>query len=170
MKRLNNYGMTAVEMLVSFVIVVVIVVGMFDVIMNYKNKQQIESIENSVIAYSNSLQKTIQDDMVKGHLTSVVANDTDKSAVFEFDRPSTYQTGLTISCDRNSIQYGTMDQPITYPLPEIPDLKLSTESKVEVISAEYSFLKITIVLEHPNFKNERYTFTIVTPINFVESI
>ena len=50
MKRLNNKGMTAVELLVCFIIVSAIVVSMFNLIMNYRNREQIEEINNEVIA------------------------------------------------------------------------------------------------------------------------
>ena len=74
MKRLNNKGMTAVELLVCFIIVSAIVVSMFNLILNYRNKEQIEEINNEVINYANNLQKDIQDDFIKGHLSSYYEN------------------------------------------------------------------------------------------------
>ena len=44
--KLNKKGITSVELLVSFIIVSTIVVGMFNLIMNYRNKEQIEEINN----------------------------------------------------------------------------------------------------------------------------
>ena len=43
-RRLKNKGMTSIELLVSFVIVAAIVVSLFNVVMNYKTKEQIQSI------------------------------------------------------------------------------------------------------------------------------
>lgn len=164
MKKINNKGVTTVELLVSFIIVIAIVVGLFDVMMNYKNKQQIESIKNSVITYSNSLQKTIQDDMIKGHVISVSNLSTDKkSALFSFDKPEGYQKKLIIDSTNNVIQYGTTSNMINYPIPEIADLTLSSESKIEQIN---SFTKIIIIFHHPNFDNETYSFEIVAPLNY----
>ena len=43
MGKLNNKGMTAVELLITFTILSVVVVGLFDMILNYKDKEQQES-------------------------------------------------------------------------------------------------------------------------------
>jgi len=166
MKRLNNKGMTSIEMLISFIITVAIVASMFDVVMNYKNKQQIESIKNSIISYANSMQKVVQDDLIKGHLIEATVASTQKSVVFTCDRPSSYQTTFAIDVTNNTISYGKNDQIIKYPLPEIPDLTLSDMSTIEYMEADASFVKITIVLEHPNLEDKQYTFTIVSPVSF----
>ena len=39
MKSLNNKGMTAVELLVTFTILSVVVVGLLDMVLNYKDKE-----------------------------------------------------------------------------------------------------------------------------------
>ncbi len=166
MKKLNNHAMTSIEMLISFVIVVAIVVGMFDVVMNYKNKQQVESIKNNVISYANSLQKTVQDDLIKGHVTTATVAADQKSVLFTCDRPSPYQTSFTIDVANNTISYGKTDNIIRYPLPEIPDLILSDASRIEFMEADAAFIKITIVLEHPNLEDKQYTFRIIAPIAF----
>ena len=63
--KLNKKGITSVELLVSFIIVSTIVVSMFNLIMNYRNKEQIEEINNEVISFSNNLQEEIQSDQVR---------------------------------------------------------------------------------------------------------
>ena len=57
MRKINNKGITAIELLVCFIIVSVIVVSLFDLIMSYRNREQIEEINNEVVAFSNNLQK-----------------------------------------------------------------------------------------------------------------
>ena len=64
MRKINNKGITAIELLVCFIIVSVIVVSLFDLIMSYRNREQIEEINNEVVAFSNNLQKVIQDDLI----------------------------------------------------------------------------------------------------------
>ena len=71
MGKLNNKGMTAVELLITFTILSVVVVGLFDMTLNYKDKEQQESTKSSIIDYENKLEKLIQDDFIKGHLVSV---------------------------------------------------------------------------------------------------
>ena len=166
-KKINNHGMTAIEMLVSFIIVSAIVVGLFDVVMNYRNKQQIESIYNSVVAYSNSLQKTIQDDLIKKHVNHV-SNVQAQQIDFYLDNPQE-TTHLEIDCANGQIRYGSLDNVINYPIPEIADLTLSTDSKIDYIVGNVNLVRITIVLEHPNLENEHYTFQIVSPLNFTSA-
>ena len=68
---MSNKGMTSVELIITFAILSLIVVGMFDIVLSYKDKEQKEAIESSIIDYENKLQKIIQDDLTKGHLINV---------------------------------------------------------------------------------------------------
>lgn len=75
MKRLNQKGFSTVELLVCFIIVTTIVISMFDLIMNYKNRQQVESINSEMVTYKNTVTKTIEDDIVNnGGMYSVTQN------------------------------------------------------------------------------------------------
>ncbi len=56
--RINQKGMTSIELLITFVILSLVVTGMFDVVLNYKDREIIESIRATVVEYDNSLQKT----------------------------------------------------------------------------------------------------------------
>ena len=62
---LNEKGMTAVEVLVCFILVVVITVSMYTTVSTYKNKQQIESFKEQIYTYKNLLSKDINDDIIK---------------------------------------------------------------------------------------------------------
>ena len=62
MKKLNNKGMTLIEIIVCFVIVVVIVLSMLKVVNNYKDKQDIESYKSAIFTsykFSFSLYKSL---------------------------------------------------------------------------------------------------------------
>ena len=167
MRKLSNKGMSSIELLAAFVILVAIVIGLYDVILNYKNKQQIEAIRNMAIEYSNNLQKVIQDDLIKGHLTAVEGIDaTYKQATFTMDRPSSYKTTIHINVDQNSISYGKTGEVVNYKVPEVNDLKIDPTSRIEVISLPVPYLKIHIILTHPNFEGETYDFTITCPIQY----
>lgn len=65
MKKLNNKGMTAVEILICFILVVVITVSMYTTVSSYKNKQQIEAFKEQIYTYKNLLAKDINDDLIK---------------------------------------------------------------------------------------------------------
>ncbi len=165
---LNKRGITSVELLVCFIIVSTIVVSMYNLILNYRNREQIEAINNEVVSFSNNLQKVIQDDLIKGHLIEVTSVSEDKySANLSFDSPSSYTTTIAIKPDEGVISYGKSGEVIDYKIPGIADLVLSDESNINYIAAVNGYLIITIVLNHPNFQDETYSFTISCPVNYV---
>ena len=71
MKRLNNKAMTTVEIIVCFVLVAIIATTMLNVVLNYKTREEIESINADVIRYKNTVTRIIQNDIVMKHLESV---------------------------------------------------------------------------------------------------
>ena len=64
-RKLNNKGMTAIEILVTFLIVAVIVVSLYDGIVALKDKETISSYKLSLVTYRDLLTKDIQDDLIK---------------------------------------------------------------------------------------------------------
>ena len=48
MKKLNNKGLTIIEILLCFVLVVTITVGLFSMLNAYKNKEQLTSDKNEI--------------------------------------------------------------------------------------------------------------------------
>lgn len=166
MIKLNNKGMTAIELLITFIILSFVLVGMFDMVLNYKNKEQKESLRTSIMDYENKLQKTIQDDLIKGHLVNaVVYNKTNAS--FQMTNDGNYQTNLSIDPSNFNIIYGESGKEITYPLPKITDLIIKTEETyIELVGTDHPFLKINIALSHPDFEDEELSFSITTPINY----
>lgn len=165
---LNKKGITSVELLVCFIIVSTIVVSMYNLILNYRNREQIEEVNNEVVSFANSLQEVIQSDFVMGHLVDVsnVSND-GYSATFTFDTPNSYTTTIKIDPDRGVISYGRSGEVIDYEIPGIADLMLSPDSSITYIPATNGYLKITIILTHPNFTDETYSFMINCPVNYV---
>ncbi len=164
---LNKKGITSVELLVCFIIISTIVVSMYNLILNYRNREQIEEINNEVISYANTLQETVQSDFVMGHLTNVTNISADGySATFTFDNPSNYETTLTIKPNRGVISYSKNGDTIDYEIPGIADLMLSPDSKIEYLPATNGYVKITIILTHPNFEDETYSFMINCPVNY----
>lgn len=165
---LNKKGITSVELLVCFIIVSTIVVSMYNLILNYRNREQIEEVNNEVVSFANSLQEVIQSDFVMGHLVDVsnVSND-GYSATFTFDTPNSYTTTIKIDPDRGVISYGRSGEVIDYEIPGIVDLMLSSDSKITYIPASNGYVKIDIILTHPNFSDETYSFMINCPVNYV---
>lgn len=76
LKKLNNRGMTAVEILVCFVLMSILAVSMYSSIASYKNKQSIESAKEKIFTYKNLLTKEVQDDLIKKGLVSAEISET----------------------------------------------------------------------------------------------
>ncbi len=70
-RKLNNKGMTAIEILVTFVIIAIIVVSLYDGIVGLKEKETISSSKLSLSTYKNLLTKDIQDDLIKTGILGV---------------------------------------------------------------------------------------------------
>lgn len=174
MSGLNNKGFTAVELLVTFVILSFVVTGMFDVALNYKDKEQHESLKSSIMDYESKIQKVIQDDLIIDHLVSVKIpknNTTDKlSASFGINNPETnvkYATNLVIDLTSNKISYGKSGEEVTYSLPEIDNLTINKDkTSIEQLGDEGTFIKINISLSHPDFTDDELNFSITAPVNF----
>ena len=165
---LNKKGITSVELLVCFIIISAIVVSMYNLILNYRNREQIEEINNEVITFSNNIQEVIQSDLIMGHLTEVSNVGIDGyTATLAFNNPNEYTTTISINPNTGVISYGKTGDVIDYEIPGIADLMLSPDSKIEYLAGDNGYLKITIILTHPNFPNETYSFMINCPVNYV---
>lgn len=165
---LNKKGITSVELLVCFIIISAIVVSIYNLILNYRNREQIEEINNEVITFSNNIQEVIQSDLIMGHLTEVSNVGIDGyTATLAFNNPNEYTTTISINPNTGVISYGKTGDVIDYEIPAIADLMLSPDSKIEYLAGDNGYLKITIILTHPNFPNETYSFMINCPVNYV---
>lgn len=63
--RLNNKGMTTIEILVSFILVAILSATMYTTVSNYNTKRKLESDKLEINTYKNLLTKQIQDDLIK---------------------------------------------------------------------------------------------------------
>lgn len=88
--KLNERGISTVELLVCFIIVTTIVISMFDLIMNYKNRQQVESINSQMVTYKNTVTKVIEDDIVRhGGISSVTREENTFNITFRDGQEAT---------------------------------------------------------------------------------
>ncbi len=176
--RKNKKGMTSIEFLAAFAIISVIVVGLFDVVLNYKNRQQEEAVYAAVTAYANSLQKVIQDDLIKNRLSSVSISG--KTATLGMKNTSSKTLSITAGSYNSSMSVVSVGSikynNINYPLPDIEDLTVDSSSSITTETENennYKYLKIHIALRHANFlyridESEYgiYDFDITCPINY----
>ena len=75
MKKLNNKGMTIVELLIGFVIVMIIFISLFSVVSTYRDRLQTEGYRNQLVTFQTTLYKAIYDDIknVSNPLTGVTS-------------------------------------------------------------------------------------------------
>ena len=71
MRKLNNKGMSIIEIVLTFAIIMVIVVGMLSIIMNYRNKVSISMERLKLSTFKNTITKDIQDDILRLGISSI---------------------------------------------------------------------------------------------------
>ncbi len=65
MRKLNEKGISVIEIVLSFSLVMIIVAGLLTIIMHYRVKSQVEMTRLDLVTYKNTLTKDIQDDIMK---------------------------------------------------------------------------------------------------------
>lgn len=71
MKRLNKKGFTLTELIVSFVFVFTIVFAMYELLINYRIRQNKESMKANLIDYTNQITLMIQNDIIEKTLNNI---------------------------------------------------------------------------------------------------
>ncbi len=64
MKKLNEKGLTLIEVILTFALIMVIIAGILTIIMNYKARITIEMERLDLVTYKNTLTKEIQTDII----------------------------------------------------------------------------------------------------------
>ncbi len=148
MKKLNNKGMTSIEVLLAFIVVVMLSVSMYTTISAYQNKQNIESFKEKIMTYKNLLTKEINDDLIKKGLIAVNVevqepneanpNRTGTDYIITFTLKNGQQKRMKIhvvkagenaagvAVDANDsfiISYGDINKEMEYPIPNLGSTK-----------------------------------------------
>lgn len=93
--KVNNKGMTIIELILCFAIVSVIVIALLNTVMNYKTKEQLEDTKKTIISYKNVITKVIQSDIIYNDLAGVkVLESTGKASS---DTTETWSVELTFN-------------------------------------------------------------------------
>ena len=98
MKKLNNKGMTIIEVLVCFVLVAIITTSMYNSISNFNDRRNLESMKEKILNVKNLYTKQIEDDIVKKGLV-YISDPIDRNGSFSINN-----TGLHsgVSCSATS--------------------------------------------------------------------
>lgn len=196
MKKLNNKGITTIEVLICFILVVIITVSMYATVSGFNEKKIVEGYKEEIYDYKNILTKDIQDDFIKIGLThanyektingdmtvhTVTCNlrdgTTRKLVVEQTLASSSYHIGgSTTSDDRFMIKYGPSDDLVEYPLPDLGSYKNEYGHTVQDLSInnvlisidDNNVLSIYIGFYHSELAT-RYAINIVCPIDYISS-
>ena len=151
MKKLNNKGITTVEVIICFVLVIVITSSMYSIITSFNEKRIVESKKEKIVNYKNILTKEIQDDFIRVGLTyasySKTTDNTTKQVTHTLDctlkdgskRKLVVEQRLTKTNyhlfgnpnvdDYFMISYGPPTDMLDYPLPNIGERKVESTNK-----------------------------------------
>lgn len=80
MKRLNNKGLTIIEVILCFVLISVITVSLYAVISVFNEKRIQEKFKGEIISYINVLTKDIEDDFIDIGVASASVSETSSGA------------------------------------------------------------------------------------------
>lgn len=125
---MNNKGVTVVEILVSFVLISIIVVGMMNVVYLYRGKISTSNYRKQLITYKNTLTRDIYDDILTKKVKNVVRlSDRSIQIVFSDDSTKNLEvsdTSTEAGIKNKYISYGGQIYKIYEELPsEVTDLK-----------------------------------------------
>lgn len=157
----NKKGFTVIEILLTFTLVSIIMISLFQLIMNYKNKQQIEAFRRDIITYKYKITKLLQDDLVVKGISNIVVN---SNASYTITLKNNEERTLNIDKDNYIISYNN----IKYPLPNIDGLSIegvdvSLTPLVDDDTFSYHFLSVDVGIRHIDLK-EDYGIHITDPI------
>lgn len=71
MKKLNNKGMSLVELIIVFVVLMVLVYGMMSIVMTLKSRLNTVKFEKDMLEYKTLLTKTIEKDLIENTVSDV---------------------------------------------------------------------------------------------------
>lgn len=194
--KMNNKGITTIEVIVCFVLISIITISIYTTVYNFNEKKIIEGYKEEIYDYKNILTKDIQDDFIKIGLanakyekttegrkniytvTCVLKDGTTRKLVVEqlLAKSSYHIEGAEDSDDYFMIKYGKSDDLIEYPIPELGYSENESGHKVQDLSINTvsinidseNVLSIYIGFYHPDL-DTKYGISIVSPINYTFS-
>jgi len=115
MKKLNNKGFTVVELTVSFLFVFAMAFAMYELLYNYRVKQNEESIKAQLIDYKNQVTLAIQNDIYDKKLKKIDdcsygTSTKDRCIVLNFND----NTSKQLAIEEGTRTISGQDYPITY--------------------------------------------------------
>ncbi len=179
---MNEKGFSIIELLICFVLVSIISVSMFQVVLEYQDRQQVEQTKAKILTYKNTLTKKIMDKVIHKGVWSASTSPLNSNIIIlslcqSLDCYESDYVGETVKLeiDKNnanpSIKYYDSDYlPGVKPneVYELPDgfiigdgPYLSFDNRDE--NNKLLLINIPIENENSDFNNEDYSIKIIAP-------
>ena len=194
MKRLNNKGITTIEVIICFVLIIIVTMSMYSTISYFNEERLVENYKEQIYSYKDLLTKDIQDDFIKIGLTHAdydkkidntgktvytvnctLKDGTKRKLVIEqkLAKSSYHLAGIENADDYFMIKYGKESDLIEYPIPNLGEseenghkIKDLSINNILIDITNENILSIYIGFYHPDLST-RYGINIVAPIDYV---
>lgn len=168
MKKLNNKGITLVELIVSFAILMVVVIGMLNVIINFKEMINEKKFLQEMTEYKTTLTYEINRDLIEKGFISIEDCSTSLIECKNINFADSTVKQLKIELENYIITYDE----IKYPIPEEDLIEFldnrvhanTDNSKNVFITADVNFFKINIPYYEIG-KDVNYGIDIIYPLS-----
>lgn len=150
--KLNNKGITLVEVIVSFALLMIILVGLFNIIMEVKSDVTDKQMEKEFKDFDNLMIARIQGDLIKNKVKNCETKDS-KSVSCE--------NKITIKIDNGMITYNGVEYAIPYKDNEEDILQYPDTNGVVI---KDNILKISFIYSYVD-GTKSFGFTIVHPLS-----
>lgn len=156
--KLNNKGITLVEVIVSFALLMIILVGLFNIIMEVKSDVTDKQMEKEFKDFDNLMIARIQGDLIKNKVKNCKIEDS-KSVSCDNDNGK-----ITIKIDNGMITYNGVEYAIPYKDNEGDILQYPDTNGVVI---KDNILKISFIYSYVD-GTKKFGFTIVHPLTNIE--
>ncbi len=157
--KLNNKGITLVEVIVSFALLMIILVGLFNIIMEVKSDVTDKQMEKEFKDFDNLMIARIQGDLIKNKVISC-DNPTDNNKSI---RCSSATGDINIKIENGKIIY----KGLTYEIPYFSDGEILSQGSSSIIEVSDNILTITFNYGYVDGTNS-FGFKIVHPLANIE--
>ena len=165
--KLNNRGITLVEVIVSFALLMIILVGLFNIIMEVKSDVTDKQMEKEFKDFDNLMIARIQGDLIKNKVTNCDVSTDEKSATCKSSNGD-----IIITIDNGKIIYKDpktkKENAATYEIPykdNEGDILQYPDTNGVVIKD--NILKISFIYSYVD-GTKKFGFTIVHPLTNIE--
>lgn len=189
----NQRGITTIEVIICFVLVMMVTVSMYSTISSFNEKRILENAKQDMHTYKNIITKLIQDDFIRVGLTRATYHKTEDASreIHTLDcelrdgtkrrliirKQNVYAARSESVNEYYMISYGNpeSDDVIDYPLPDLgsyeEDGVIKYDFSIEDVEIQIdgnNVLRIYVGFHYPDLDNQ-LSMLIVCPINFVAS-